>query len=559
MIICTKCGFQNEDSDTFCGSCAAFLEWAGEKQAVEPEPEPEVVPEPEPVVEHGLLERVKERIVGVGEARTTGSGGGADQAPEPAAQAAPAVEPTPVAVAAEAPAPVAVSAPSVAVSASTAVGAPSTVASATTTAGPPRTDTAASTGAAPAPKLDEPRVTDVTSRAPASPTVDRAAGPPASAPPLGGTSAPSAPSAPSPAPTATPSSGPFSSSAPAATPSGPAPSTARPAAGTTAGAQTSSPASPTAAPSPSASAASPVAPVQPAPVAPGPVAPSAVKPGAVKSRPAAKPKAPEQRVINPGDLICGQCGDGNDPIRKFCRRCGASLQQAVAFVPPWYKRLILRLRKRKVRAAGERPRMRRRAFGGAGGGWISSIFTKILLLAIIVFVVLTFVGPFSKPIKHRFSSWYHSVKNAIHTTYDPVHPVGATATSAAAGHPATNAIDNASNTSWEAGGTRSGLGETLTITLQSPSNLDKIGFLNGDNDTSGAYLTEPRLETVLITFKSAAGTSTKSITLGDTPNFQSYSVSAKQVTSLTLTIESVYASAQGQNAALTEVELFHKA
>ena len=300
-------------------------------------------------------------------------------------------------------------------------------------------------------------------------------------------------------------------------------------------------------------------PVAPAPVAPGPVAPSAVKPGVVKARPTPKAKAPQQKVINPGDLICGQCGEGNDPIRKFCRRCGASLLHSVAFVPPWYKRAILRLRKRKVRAAGERPKMRRRAFGGAGGGWISSIFTKIVALAIIVFIVLTFVGPFHKTIKHRLSVWYHDVKNAIHTTYDPVHPVGATATSAVTGHPAANAIDNASNTSWEAGGSRSGLGETLTITLQSASNIDKIGFINGDNDTPDAYLTEPRLETVLVTFKSATASTSKSITLSDTATFQSFGVSAKQVTSLTVTIESVYASAQGQNAALTEVELFHKA
>lgn len=284
-----------------------------------------------------------------------------------------------------------------------------------------------------------------------------------------------------------------------------------------------------------------------------------MKPGAVKARPAAKAKAPQQKVINPGDLICGQCGEGNDPVRKFCRRCGASLQQAVAFVPPWYKRAWLRLRKRKVRAAGDRPRQRRRAFGGAGGGWISSWVTKIVALAVIALVVLTFVGPVHKTIRHRFSVWYHDVKNAIHTTYNPVHPVGATATSSAPGHPATNAIDNASNTAWEAAGTRSGVGQSLTITLQSASNIDKIGFINGDNDTPDAYLSEPRLESLLVTFNEASGaTSTKTITLNDSATFQSFSASAKQVKSLTITIESVYASAQGQNAALTEVELFQK-
>ena len=39
MMICTKCGHQNEDGDAFCGSCGTFLEWAGERvAATEPEP-----------------------------------------------------------------------------------------------------------------------------------------------------------------------------------------------------------------------------------------------------------------------------------------------------------------------------------------------------------------------------------------------------------------------------------------------------------------------------------------------------------------------------------------
>ena len=31
MIVCRKCGYQNGDSDGFCGSCGGFLEWTGEK------------------------------------------------------------------------------------------------------------------------------------------------------------------------------------------------------------------------------------------------------------------------------------------------------------------------------------------------------------------------------------------------------------------------------------------------------------------------------------------------------------------------------------------------
>ena len=41
MMICTKCGHQNDDGDAFCGSCGTFLEWAGERvAATEPAPEP---------------------------------------------------------------------------------------------------------------------------------------------------------------------------------------------------------------------------------------------------------------------------------------------------------------------------------------------------------------------------------------------------------------------------------------------------------------------------------------------------------------------------------------
>ena len=44
MIVCNSCGFQNLDSDAFCGSCGGFLEWTGEvvkpPQAEVPEAEP---------------------------------------------------------------------------------------------------------------------------------------------------------------------------------------------------------------------------------------------------------------------------------------------------------------------------------------------------------------------------------------------------------------------------------------------------------------------------------------------------------------------------------------
>jgi hypothetical protein len=296
---------------------------------------------------------------------------------------------------------------------------------------------------------------------------------------------------------------------------------------------------------------------QPDAVKPGAVQPEAVKPTAVKSRPVAKQKVAPARVVNPGDLVCGQCGEGNDPGRRFCRRCGASLQRAVVFTLPWYKRWWRRLTTRKTRAAGDRPRNRRRAIGGSGPGWLTSTFLKVLGIAIVLLVLLTIIGPWRHRIRSDISSDYHRIFNDVHYSYNPLHPVLATATSAAPGHPASNAIDGASNTSWQTNTRESGVGQSLTIRLAVSSNMDKIGFLNGDQDTPQAYLTQARPEKIHLT---AAGKHayTKDLTLKDTANFQTFSIGAKGATSLVLTIDSVYPSDQGKRAAITEVELFVK-
>ena len=50
----------------------------------------------------------------------------------------------------------------------------------------------------------------------------------------------------------------------------------------------------------------------------------------------------------------------------------------------------------------------------------------------------------------------------------------------------------------------------------------------------------------------------KDLTLKDTTTFQTFTIKAKDATSLTITIDSVYPSDQGTHAAIAEVELFVK-
>ena len=56
--------------------------------------------------------------------------------------------------------------------------------------------------------------------------------------------------------------------------------------------------------------------------------------------------------------ICSNCGEANDPTRKFCRRCGTTLVAAQVVAPtrlPWYRRLFHREPKQpKPMQAGDR-------------------------------------------------------------------------------------------------------------------------------------------------------------------------------------------------------------
>jgi hypothetical protein len=226
---------------------------------------------------------------------------------------------------------------------------------------------------------------------------------------------------------------------------------------------------------------------------------------------------------------------------------------------------------RKPKAAGDRPHTRRRLIGGSGPGLLATTIKSLLVVVIILVVVLAFVGPWTKSIRHHASRYYHDAVNVVHPTYNAVHAVTAVATSSASGHAPALAIDGATNTSWGAGGARNGIGQSIDFHLSSPSNIDKIGFLNGDQDTPQAYLTEPRPQSVRVTFvqqlteKSSSGTSvkrfvpyTKDFTLKDAAAFQTYTVSAKNVLLITVTIDTVYPSAQGHSASIAEVELFKK-
>ncbi|MEV6524729.1 hypothetical protein AB0M43_22495 [Longispora sp. NPDC051575] len=68
----------------------------------------------------------------------------------------------------------------------------------------------------------------------------------------------------------------------------------------------------------------------------------------------------EDRAPLPGETVCPACGTGNDPARRFCRRCGGPLTPAAVVVPPTrWQRLVGWVFPRRVYDAGTRRTARR--------------------------------------------------------------------------------------------------------------------------------------------------------------------------------------------------------
>lgn len=414
MMVCTQCGFQNETQDAFCGSCGAFLEWAGEKVDAEaaPEPEPDQLPAEEQPAEASVETAANPEVVDL---RADAEAQEDDEATET------------------------VAAPQARVESEAAVG------------------------------------SDAGTRVSAVVTE-----PPAPAPP------------------------------------------------------------------------------------PGPVArrPDAVRPEGPKARPVpAKP--PPRREIRPGDLICSQCEEGNDPDRRFCRRCGASLVEAKAAVAPpplpWWKRLFVR--RPKVMAAGERP-MRR---GGTAAQ--RTLRTRLyqarrgLALLAVLGLAVGYLGPWRSTVNTKIRSGLGGIREMVAPRFNEISPDSVEGTtSALPDHPPRDAVDDIKQTYWAEGVDGDGTGQRFVVSFDSPVNFGKIGFLLGASSKPEDFATQPRPKEVrLHFFDPASKVSTKDLTLKNTAEFQEYDARAKDTVRLEIEILSTNRSLDGGTAtSIAEIEFWER-
>jgi hypothetical protein len=542
MIVCKKCGFNNTDADTFCGSCGAFLEWTGEKVTRPATPEPAyVAPEqPEPA-RRGFMALVQQvTAIGVPRKEAIDPPATIPGMPAPGAGPRPAIpaSPAPLGGLSATPRPIGPTA--------TPVGAPQFGApSSTPPSGPPRSlppsgPPSASPPSGPprsAPPIGPPMSGPPTG-APTggSPSNLPPIGPPRSAPPVG----PPPGAGPSLAASGSPPTVPPSPVTPALPrPSLPPPTLPAPT-------PTVIRVTPVAVPTPTAPV-SPVSAQAPAPTAPA--QPGAVQPAALRLRtPTRSAVAPPSKRLNPGDLICGQCGEGNEPVRKFCSRCGQSLAMAAIASTPWWRRVFPR-RKPKVLAAGERPRGKG-AGGGFGLGGIVRVGRYVLLAAILVGGLAYGALPsFRDAVNARANSLIQNITGTV-SAPTPVHATSVRASSAVPGHDGSLAVDAFSNTIWSAPLTKDPH-PMLTVGFTPATNINVMLFISGDTANE---LLEARPKEMHIVFSNGAS---QNVTLVDSANSQQFNINgASGVTGVTIQILSVYGATSGNDVALADVEFF---
>ena len=296
----------------------------------------------------------------------------------------------------------------------------------------------------------------------------------------------------------------------------------------------------------------------PAPVAAAdePVSRRPISVAPTTARPRSAPRtleAPTRR--HPGDLICGQCGEGNDPVRHFCRRCGNSLDEALAVRLPWYRRFFNRLFGIRTREAGWRPHR-------VGPPNVLGLVWRIIRLALIALIVLgllafLLVPGFHNLVVDRATSTFTTIRKAVHPNYEPVTPIGASATTAVAGHAPMLAIDGYSNTYWAA--LASDHAPVLVVRFSGLQDIAAVVIRSGSSGSAPADAAnlQPRPHVLHLVFSNGYATD---VTLNDdTTQTQSTFLEdgkARQVSFVEIHVVSVYApaGASTSSVAITEVE-----
>ncbi|MFL6123308.1 NADase-type glycan-binding domain-containing protein [Actinophytocola sp.] len=266
-------------------------------------------------------------------------------------------------------------------------------------------------------------------------------------------------------------------------------------------------------------------------------------------------RQPPTRKLQPGDLVCGECGEGNSVTRKFCSRCGTSLAEAEVVRTPWWRKLLPG-RGAKVRKSGERSKRRGRAGKTKLGVFVSTTIRTVrrfVALALVVAgVAYGLFAPFRGWANQRVAEVKGTVERMFFPQYAPVSAGEAPVASVALpDHPADLALDGKSNTFWAA--PVGGAEPNMVVKFDRKVDLAKIIVHNGDG---GAFKDTYRAEKLHLVFNNGK---TTDVSLQDKPDPQTLEIdSGEGINSVEIHVVSTFKSVTGTSLAVSEIEFFEE-
>lgn len=269
---------------------------------------------------------------------------------------------------------------------------------------------------------------------------------------------------------------------------------------------------------------------------------------------------PPSRKLEPGDKVCGDCGEGNNPNRRFCSRCGASLDEAEIVKAKWWRKFIPRRRSRVV-DAGMRPGRRGMRGGRGGGSPVLRVIGTIVRTVMKVGGVLVLIGgivyasypPFRVWVNTQITTVQQKIMGEVHPPLAQFHAFSTKASAEVSGHTGPMADDGFTNTYWEAPDNVPTQQPLLTLTFDHSVTVERIILHSGSSDN---FQKVDRPETLHLVYSNGQ---TEDITAKDTPDAQTLTIKhATGVTSMTIQVTGFYRSAGATQMAITEIEFFGK-
>lgn len=266
-------------------------------------------------------------------------------------------------------------------------------------------------------------------------------------------------------------------------------------------------------------------------------------------------RQPPSRKLQPGDLVCGDCGEGNSATRKFCSRCGTSLAAAEIVKTPWWRKLLPR-RGAKVRKSGERSKRRGRGGKTKLGAAVSATFKtarKVVAIALVLGGVLYgLFTPFRGWVNERAAEAKGTFERTFFPQYAPVsaaeEPVASISVQE---HPPNMLVDGLFDTFWAA--PLGGVEPNVVVKFDRTIDLAKLIVHNGDG---AGFKDTTRAQKLHLVFSNGQ---TTDVNLQDRPDPQTLEIdNGEGVTSVEIHVVSTFKSVTSNDLAVSEIEFFEE-